>query len=118
MKWCPVCGKDVPRKCLKFCGKECYAESRRKRALVGCVRCKTYYAVRPFEAKRSKEHYCKNCRQQWENREPAKKEPTGYNLDCYFCGAPCYRQRWYSRRYVYTFCSKECRRAGWRSLRL
>jgi hypothetical protein len=115
---CPVCGKAVPRRCLTYCGKECYRVAREKRVAVNCYNCGCEYGVRPFEKKRSATHYCPDCRHQWSNRQVAVREPTGYTLNCYWCGSPIYRPRWYARRYLYSFCTKECRRAGWRSLRL
>lgn len=117
-KVCPQCNGPVLRKCLKYCTKECYAEARRKEVGVSCENCGNLFTIRPFEANRARTHYCPNCRDHWDNRRPADKQPTGYQLHCFFCNAPVYRQRWYSSRYLYTFCSKQCRRAGWRELRL
>ena len=118
MNLCPICSKPILRKSLTYCSMACYSEARKKKVDVICAKCSTTFSVRPFEYTRSKKHYCTNCRQRWENRGPVKKIPTGYILNCYYCGVTIYRQRWYSRRYLYSFCSRECRSAGWRSLRL
>lgn len=118
MNLCPVCGEPIVRKGLKFCGKQCYAKAREKRVPVTCVVCSVEFKIRPFELARSQKHHCPNCRQQWEGRQSANKPLTGYKLSCYNCGRPIYRERWYAHRYLYSFCSKECRRDGWFSLRM
>ena len=118
MKTCPVCGKEIIRRSLTYCGMQCYSKAREKRVEVACSNCKNSFSIRPFEQARSVKHYCPSCRQKWENRQPAVKIPTGYVLPCYYCGVPIYRQRWRAHLYLYSFCSKACRSAGWRSLRL
>lgn len=117
-KTCPVCSKPVLRKALTYCGMDCYSKARQKRIKVLCVQCKKEFEIRPFEKTRSITHYCSSCREHWENRKTPEKVLKGLWLQCFFCSCPVYRPPYYYRRYLYTFCSKECRRAGWRELRL
>lgn len=115
---CPICGGAIKRNCLTYCSRACYGLSRRKRVRVTCAGCHAPFELRPYEVGRAARHYCSTCRSLWEDRSRPRKTLTGYTLDCFHCGVPCYRPRWRSKRYVYTFCSPECRRSGWRNLRL
>lgn len=66
-----------------------------------CENCGTVYERHPFDAKRSKKHFCsKGCESLW------RKGRNMLDLTCEACGKEFQRQQ--SSLKKHTFCSKEC----------
>lgn len=70
---CPTCKKRVPEKCLKFCSKPCFYDSRRKKAV--CTVCKTKFS-RPKHRSYARRPFCSmKCRDKWGESRVLKRCP-------------------------------------------
>lgn len=117
---CAVCGADLSAWQKRFCSRACYGQTQQKQVPVSCHECGAAFTLRRYRALRAVRHYCADCRAtqpRWATGKPRSRPLTLIMLPCFWCGTPCYRQPHYTRRAFYTFCSGECRTAGWGSVR-
>lgn len=114
---CAYCDGPRTRSDTKYCSSGCYGLSRRTRVTVPCTGCGTPIEREPSELARHPHPHCPSCAARWQtNRADGDQRRRGYWLDCYHCGTPVWRPRWRAKRSLYTFCSSDCRKAGWTSL--